>query len=152
MAWRFHGRARVNSHDPRAFGTCDRCGIWYNLNELRFQYDWRGNRMMNLNFRVCRKCYDKPFEHYRPIIVPPDPVPKMFPRPDLYAPFMANMVQDPLGNDVLDPRGQFLQAPGAPLPVPYISPDAATGVINAIQADRYKLRAPTGGPVIILPE
>ncbi|HQT62722.1 MAG TPA: hypothetical protein PLV07_07410 [Acidiphilium sp.] len=152
MAWRFHGRARVSARNPEAFGVCDRCGIWYNLNDLRFQYDWRGNRLMNLNFRVCHRCYDKPFEHYRPIIVPPDPVPQRNPRPDLYAPFMATLVSDTLGGDVQDTLGGFVQSVPPAIPPLSNAGPTPTGIVTTQYADDYEITAPDGGPVILIPE
>lgn len=153
MPWRQHGRAKVNPRSPDAFGTCDRCGFWYNLKNLRFQYDWRGNTLANLYVRVCPRCYDKPFQHYRPIIVPPDPVPKYMPRPDLYAPLMPYLLTDPLGRTLLDPKGEAVLAPGE-IVIPQLNnaPTPRTGYSSAQQADGYRLTAPTGGPVIPIPE
>ena len=85
MAWRFHGHARVNPSAPSAFGVCARCQFLYNLDDLIFQYDWRGPRLQNLYFRVCKPCCDKPQEQLRPIILPPDPVPRYFPQVENYA-------------------------------------------------------------------
>lgn len=82
MAWRYHGRARVNANGPQAFAVCDRCSLWYNRTNLHFQYDWRGPRIENLYILVCDECYDKPQEQFRPIVLPPDPVPIFNPRPE----------------------------------------------------------------------
>lgn len=81
MAWRPHGRARVNPESPEAFGICDDCNFQYNLVDLQFQFAWRGNTLQNTGFRVCYECYDKPNEQLRPRILPADPVPVMNPRP-----------------------------------------------------------------------
>ena len=78
----FRGRAKLNARNPQAFGVCDRCAVWYNLNDLRYQYDYRGPRLANLRIRVCPTCTDVPFQHWRPIILPPDPVPQRDPRPE----------------------------------------------------------------------
>lgn len=76
MAWASKaGRARTSSKNPRAFGVCDRCGIWYNHATLKWQYDWRGTSLQNLRFLVCDRCYDLPQEQLRAIVVPPDPTP-----------------------------------------------------------------------------
>jgi hypothetical protein len=78
MAWASRsGRARTSAKNPRAFGVCDRCGIWYNFNTLKWQYDWRGTSLQNLRFLVCDRCYDLPQEQLRSIVVPPDPTPIM---------------------------------------------------------------------------
>lgn len=55
----------------------------YNRTDLAWQFDWEGPRLQNLRLLVCSRCMDKPFEHNRPIVVPPDPVPVKNPRPDL---------------------------------------------------------------------
>jgi hypothetical protein len=85
MAWRFHGRARVDPTHPSAFGVCDRCGCWYNLRDLAWQYDWRGPRLTNLRILVCPRCLDKPQPQLRPIVIPQDPTPLMNARPEAFA-------------------------------------------------------------------
>lgn len=85
MAWRPHGRARVSAKNPQAFAICDRCGILYNQVSLSFQYDWRGNQVVNTNTLVCQTCYDVPYEGRRPLALPPDPMPIRNPRPVRYA-------------------------------------------------------------------
>jgi hypothetical protein len=45
--------------------------------------DWRGPRIQNLRILVCQTCYDQPqMNGQRTIILPPDPIPIMNPRPD----------------------------------------------------------------------
>lgn len=85
MVWRPHGRARVDARNPRAFAICDRCGLLYNQVMLKFQYDWRGNQIVNTNTLVCDICYDVPYEGRRPLKLPPDPMPISNPRPVRYA-------------------------------------------------------------------
>jgi hypothetical protein len=53
-----HGRATIDSRNPRALGVCDRCGTLYNHHQLRWQSDWRGPRIQNLQLLVCEGCYD----------------------------------------------------------------------------------------------
>ena len=79
------GRARTSSSNPQAFGVCDRCGIWYNLVNLRWQYDWRGATMQNIRLLVCNTCYDTPQEQLRAIVLPADPTPVVNPRVEPYA-------------------------------------------------------------------
>jgi hypothetical protein len=81
---RIHGRARVNTRWPQAIGVCDRCGAQYNHVDLSWQYQWVGPRIQNLRLLVCESCNDKPAEQLRTIILPPDPVPIMNPRPEMY--------------------------------------------------------------------
>lgn len=75
MAWRFHGRARVDPSSPRAFAVCDRCNFLFNHEDLEWQYEWRGDKLQNIRLLVCSKCLDVPFELNRPLHLPPDPVP-----------------------------------------------------------------------------
>ncbi len=84
---RSHGRAAVDAQDPRAHGICDRCGSRYNLENLSWQYDWRGPRVQNLQRLVCRSCMDDMQQNgNRTIILPPDPVPVFNARPEMYVP------------------------------------------------------------------
>ena len=78
------GRARTSASNPRAFAVCDRCGIWENHENLRWQFDWRGASLMNIRLLVCRTCYDTPQNQLRAIIVPADPVPIANPRVESY--------------------------------------------------------------------
>src|SRR6202161_2111142 len=79
------GRARTNAKKPSAFAVCDRCGIWDNLVTLKWQYDWRGATLQNLRLLVCDRCYDKPQEQLRAIVLPADPEPKMNARVEQFA-------------------------------------------------------------------
>lgn len=80
------GRAKVDPKNPSAFGVCDRCGIWYNLKDLVWQYAWRGNDLVNIKLRVCTlTCLDVPFQNDRPLYLPPDPPPVEQPRAENFA-------------------------------------------------------------------
>lgn len=79
------GRARTNPTSPRAFGVCDRCAIWYNRDQLTWQYDWAGAGLINKRILVCHTCYDTPQEQLRAIVLPADPVPIVNPRVEPYA-------------------------------------------------------------------
>ena len=70
-----HGRARVSSRNPRAFGICDRCGFLYNHINLQWQYDWAGASLINKRILVCDECNDVPQSQLRAIVVPADPTP-----------------------------------------------------------------------------
>jgi hypothetical protein len=78
------GRARTSSSNPRAFAVCDRCGIWYNHESLRWQFDWRGAKLQNIYILVCPHCYDTPQQQLRSIVIPSDPVPIKNPRIEPY--------------------------------------------------------------------
>lgn len=80
--------ARVDPRNPEAFAKCDRCGFWYNRGDLAFQYEWAGTHLYNTGALVCttgNRCYDKPFEQLRTIILPPDPPPVMNARTENFA-------------------------------------------------------------------
>lgn len=80
------GRARTDPRNPNAFGVCDRCGIWYNLKDLVWQHEWRGNELVNIQLRVCQvTCLDVPFQLNRPLYLPPDPPPVDQPRVEQFA-------------------------------------------------------------------
>jgi len=69
------GRATTDPNSPKSFAVCDRCGIWHNHNQLRWQMDYRGRSLQNLRILVCDECYDTPQPQLKPRIIPPDPVP-----------------------------------------------------------------------------
>ena len=76
------GHARVSTTNPVAQAECDRCREIYNRNDLTWQYQWGGSGLVNTGLLVCkRKCLDKPFEQYRSLILPGDPIPVPYPRP-----------------------------------------------------------------------
>lgn len=79
-----HGSANISATRPAALGICDRCGRRANHYRLRWQYDWRGPKLQNLQFLVCDQgCYDAPQENgQRTIVLPADPVPIMNARPE----------------------------------------------------------------------
>jgi hypothetical protein len=79
------GRARTDARNPRAFAICDRCALWYNHVDLKWQYDWAGASLINKRILVCETCYDEPQNQLRAIIVPADPTPIINPRVEPYA-------------------------------------------------------------------
>lgn len=84
--WHPTGRAKVNANSPAALGVCDRCGLTYNLKaDLRWQYQWQGTQLQNLRLLVCDECLDVPQPQLKVIILPPDPLPVLNPRPEQYA-------------------------------------------------------------------
>jgi hypothetical protein len=80
--------ARVNPRNPEAWARCDRCGFWFQSKDLAFQYEWAGVHLYNTGALVCttgNRCYDKPFEQLRTIILPPDPPPILNARTEYFA-------------------------------------------------------------------
>lgn len=84
MALRYKGRAEVDPENPRAFGMCDRCRFQYNLYMLTWQYDWVGPRILRKNILVCPTCKDELAEFRRTLILPVDPPPLVYTRPEPY--------------------------------------------------------------------
>jgi hypothetical protein len=78
------GRARVSIRNPQAQAVCDRCGIWYNHVDLKWQFDWAGASLINKRILVCDSCYDDPQQQLRAITLPADPVPIINPRVEAY--------------------------------------------------------------------
>ena len=78
------GRARISSTNPQAFAVCDRCAMWYNHVDLKWQYDWAGASLINKRLLVCDSCYDEPQQQLRAIALPADPVPIVNPRVEPY--------------------------------------------------------------------
>ena len=107
-----HGKyARVNTTDPEAFSVCDRCGFWRNRGDLVWQDQWAGNHLYCIQILVCKeRCYDKPQEQLRTIILPPDPPPVLNARvPDFaYEEQTVRIIQfaDPLTTPNQQPWGQ----------------------------------------------
>lgn len=87
------GRAKTSPRDPRAFAVCDRCAIWYNHYQLRWQYDWAGASLVNKRILVCDSCYDEPQSQLRAIILPADPTPIVNPRTEPLAYDQSNQRQ-----------------------------------------------------------
>ena len=84
------GRARTNARAPQAHAICDRCGFRYNHVDLRWQFDWAGASLINKRILVCNRCYDRPQEQLRAIVVPADPVPIQNPRVEYFAQYESN--------------------------------------------------------------
>lgn len=76
-----HGRAIINPSRPRASAICDRCGFLYLHEDLAWQREWAGTRLINTNFLVCDTCMDVPNQTLRTIRLRPDPLPIRDPRP-----------------------------------------------------------------------
>lgn len=74
-------RAYADLDKPRSWGTCDRCNFRYLREQLQFQWDYRGLSLANLRILVCDICLDEPQSQLRPVIIGPDPVPIIDPRP-----------------------------------------------------------------------
>jgi hypothetical protein len=81
VAYRPHARADLKS----AWGSCDRCGLLYNLRNLSWQFDWAGTKLINKGLLVCDRCLDDASPWLRTIVLPADPPPVINARPEPYA-------------------------------------------------------------------
>ncbi len=124
------GRARTSSRSPQAFAVCDRCGIWHNHVDLRWQFDWAGASLYNKRLLVCQRCEDIPQQQLRAIVVPADPVPIVQPRLEAFVNDSANY-RTTTGQDTIDPI-TGLTVPGA--------------VERITQADNQRVTQQTGEP------
>lgn len=110
------GRARTTAKSPSAFGVCDRCSMWYNLKDLQWQMDWRGNSLQNIRLLVCNRCTDVPQEQLRTIRLPADPLPIPNARIENYA--ADETANGPAGGPVGPPLGL---EQGAVMPFQYVN-------------------------------
>jgi len=78
------GRARTDPSNPEAFGVCQRCGIWHQLNDLQWQFEYIGRGLQNQNLLFCERCLDEPQPQLQARILPPDPVPVLNARPETF--------------------------------------------------------------------
>jgi hypothetical protein len=124
-AWRYTGRAKVNPRSPRAFARSDRSGFWFNREDLVYQFEWQGPRLVNTRKLVHPSEYDRPFIFNKPIIYPPDPVPVRDPRPE-------NFTNANNGSPVVplpwptQPVGPAVPMPPTPQYPVYVSPPPPT--------------------------
>ncbi len=111
-------RTSTNVRRVREIGYCDRCNCRRYLDELPWQFDWRGNALQNLRIRVCYDtCLDVPQEQRRPIVISPDPVPIRDARPGWaatqmqgngigpYTPAVYEFLTDDTGEAITDDTG-----------------------------------------------
>lgn len=85
-----HGKGRkrrtqpkFDAHNPRGLAICDGCGFMVQHLELREKKEYRGGAVpVGTGLRVCASCDDIPQPYYRRLLLRPDPVPLLNPRPD----------------------------------------------------------------------
>jgi hypothetical protein len=86
MSWRPHPKlSRTDPTSPRAWATSDRSGFIGNQENLIWQTEWQGTRIVNLRFLVYSNEFDQPQRQLGTIILPPDPVSIMNARIEPYA-------------------------------------------------------------------
>jgi hypothetical protein len=125
-----HGRAKVSTRNPEAFAICDSCGFLYNHSELRWQYQWSGNKLVNLRQLNCRRCNDIPQTQLRAIVLPADPMPIMNPRVQNY---------QAASTDYRATSGQNTVNPLTGIPIP-------GSTLRITENDDYRVTQQTGAP------
>lgn len=74
---------RFDAHDPHGLAICDGCGFLIQHTHLREKMEYRGGSVpVGTGLRVCASCDDVPQPYYRRLLLRPDPVPLLNPRPD----------------------------------------------------------------------
>jgi len=83
---RYHPKyAETDPDHPRAWGVCDRCSRTWNLDKLKFQFDYRGTSTpVNIRVLCCPTCLDIPNPQLTPNVLSPDPAPIFNARPEPY--------------------------------------------------------------------
>lgn len=69
MAYPHDLHAPTDLNEPLEVGWCDRCYRKFRLQDLLWQFDVRGNALVNLGIRVCAQDYDEPADILRPVII-----------------------------------------------------------------------------------
>ncbi len=77
-------RARVDPSHPCAWGTSDSNGMIGQHNKMRWKHDWRGNKIINLRVLVHEDELDKPQRQLGNLVLPADPPPIRYARPENY--------------------------------------------------------------------
>lgn len=76
----------TNMSRPQPVGVCDRCSEKRYLDDLVWQYDYRGRSLQNLRIRVCKdRCLDKPNPQLQPVVILGPEGTIKDPRPPAYA-------------------------------------------------------------------
>lgn len=118
--WHPTGRGVASARNPRALAVCDRCYFTYNLDQLTWQYQWAGVKLQNLRLLVCHECLDNPQPQLKTIIIPPDPLPVLNPRPEQYNVTVPSFLEAESGSALLTEDGSALlwEITDTPLPDP----------------------------------
>ena len=98
---------------------------------------------MNKRILVCNTgCMDRPFQHHRPIVVPPDPIPVANPRPNQYLEAMNNpiAIKDSNRQVMNDGQGRTLT----------VTPTDTYQIPAYPFSDWYMLRAVGGSAMMIM--
>lgn len=78
-------RAEVDPHNPRGWFSSDRNGHIGNLYRAKWQFEYRGSKLINTRILVHEDELDVPQRQLGTIVIPPDPLPLINARPENYA-------------------------------------------------------------------
>src|SRR5277367_4448791 len=78
-------RAQVDPQHPQGWASSDRNGMIGNLARMRWQYDYRGSRIINTRILVHEDELDIPQRQLGTLVIPADPIPLINARPEQYA-------------------------------------------------------------------
>lgn len=125
MAYRWKPKnVIIDGENPRAIGTCDRCGFLHQLHKLQWQYAYMGSfQPMNTRFLVCDRCLDPLNAQDTPNILPPDPVPVLNARPEPYVLDESSWLATPEGDTLVTQDGETFITP-----IP--NPDSASSIAD----------------------
>lgn len=118
------GRAYASPSAPRSKAVCDRCGEWNLLSRLNKQQEFYGTSLAWTGYLVCDRCLDEPQPQLKPLILPPDPVPVMNPRPEAFradyrlSPFTQYLLFQPIYADQSTPDILAALALASKVPTP----------------------------------
>lgn len=85
MAWRPHPRhARTDPTSPRGWATDMRSGFVGNLENMVWQYEFRGLGLYNTQVLTLPEYADEPNRQLGSVILPPDPPGLLNARPEAY--------------------------------------------------------------------
>ena len=76
--------ARTDPTSPRGWATDDRSGFITNLENLQWQYEWRGLGLANTRVLTFGPYLDEPQRQLGSIVLPPDPPGLLNARPEAY--------------------------------------------------------------------
>lgn len=122
--------ARISARKPEALSTCDCCGFVYQRNALKWEMQWMGMQLQRTGFLYCPKCLDQPNEQLRTIIIPPDPIPIIDPRPEPYSTEVTGWIITQDGQALLDQSGSALLTQSLLTPEEIAGPASADGDQN----------------------
>lgn len=85
MSWRPHPKyARTNPASPRGWATDMKSGFVTNLEDMQFQYEFRGLGLYNTQVLTFGRFLDEPQRQLGSVILPPDPPGLFNARPEAY--------------------------------------------------------------------